>query len=53
MPNSVRVGLQIPWDKIPCGFDPRPEHSLNLRRDPFHAESLAMQVHDVFPDAAE
>jgi PAS domain S-box-containing protein len=21
-----REGLKIPWDKIPCGFDPRPEH---------------------------
>src|SRR5438876_4071872 len=21
-----REGLKIPWDKLPCGFDPRPEH---------------------------
>src|SRR6266480_5452361 len=24
-----REGLKIPWDKLPCGFDPRPEHSEN------------------------
>ena len=49
-----REGLKIPWDKIPCGFDPRPEHplSLALRPDsslsfiqkPFTAENLAMHV---------
>ena len=25
-----REGLKIPWDKIPCGFDPRPEHPLSF-----------------------
>ena len=25
-----REGLKIPWDKIPCGFDPRPEHILRF-----------------------
>ncbi len=25
-----REGLKIPWDKIPCGFDPRPEHTLSF-----------------------
>jgi hypothetical protein len=25
-----RKGLKIPWDKFPCGFDPRPEHPLSL-----------------------
>ena len=24
-----REGLKIPWDKLPCGFDPRPEHRVN------------------------
>src|SRR6266550_3127842 len=30
-----REGLKIPWDKLPCGFDPRPEHSENDDSDMF------------------
>src|SRR5690349_6252584 len=25
-----REGLKIPWDKLPCGFDPRPEHDPSI-----------------------
>ena len=56
-----REGLKIPWDKIPCGFDPRPEHPLTLTlspdpnmyffRKPYTAENLAMHM-CLVPDTA-